>query len=73
MRENIDTSQTRELEPAEGSLFAWPQFDLEYTVEPHEDAADLYTFYTRGATDEDIITGWVSATEDSVVDITAIR
>ncbi|MFC7157951.1 hypothetical protein ACFQPA_21265 [Halomarina halobia] len=73
MSKNIDTPQTREPEQAEGSLFAWPQFDLEYTVEPYEDTPDLYTFYPRGATDEEIITSWVSATEEWVVDITSMR
>ncbi|WP_254547445.1 DUF7511 domain-containing protein [Halomarina pelagica] len=73
MSKNVDTPRTYEPEQTQGSLFAWPQFDIEYTVEPYEDTPDLYTFYPCGATDEEIITSWVSATENAVVDVTSIR
>jgi hypothetical protein len=72
MREDIDTQQA-DTEVTDGSLFAWPRFDLDYTVEPYDDAPDLYTFYPGEASDEEIITQWISATEDDLVDVTAIR
>jgi len=73
MRKDVNTSQRRTTTDNEGSLFAWPRFGLEYTVEPYDDAPDLYTFYPEGASDEEIITQWISASEQSVVDITAVR
>lgn len=73
MREDIDTPPQRETEVREGSLFAWPRFELDYTVEPYDDAPDLYTFYPHDASDEEIITQWISADEDAIVDVTAVR
>lgn len=73
MRKDANTS-TRRATSAEGdSLFAWPRFGLEYTVEPYDESPDLYTFYPEGASDEEIISQWISASEGSVVDITAVR
>ncbi|WP_254538905.1 DUF7511 domain-containing protein [Halomarina litorea] len=73
MRKNANASPRRSASTEDGSLFAWPRFGLEYTVEPYDDAPDLYTFYPEGASDEEIITQWISASEESVVDITAVR
>lgn len=73
MRKNANTSPRRPTSDEDGSLFAWPRFGLEYTVEPYDDAPDCYTFYQKGASDEEIITQWVSASEESIVDITTVR
>jgi hypothetical protein len=73
MREDVHTTTQRDPSDREGSLFAWPRFDLDYTVEPCDDAADSYTFYPEGASDEEIITQWISAEEETIVDITAVR
>jgi hypothetical protein len=73
MREDVDTSSRADSSDQGGSLFAWPRFDLDYTVEPHDESADNYTFYPEGGSDEEIITQWISATEEAVVDITAVR
>lgn len=73
MKKNANTSSRHAGSDENGSLFAWPRFGLEYTVEPYDDASDLYTFYQKGASDEEIITQWISASEESVVDITSIR
>lgn len=73
MREDVDTSGRDGSADADGSLFAWPRFGLDYTVEPCDDAADNYTFYPEDASDEEIITQWIAATEEAVVDITAVR
>jgi hypothetical protein len=73
MSKNVDTSPRQSASDEADSLFAWPQFGLEYTVEPCDDAPDRYTFYPGGASDEEIITTWISAAEESVVDITEIR
>lgn len=73
MREDIDTPQQSDAEDRAGSLFAWPRFELDYTVEPYDDAPDLYTFYPSDASDEEIITQWISADEESLVDVTAVR
>jgi hypothetical protein len=69
-----DTHRDTVIHAPEGSVFDWPEFELNYTVEPLEtDGTSVYYFYPRQASDRVLEREWLMAAEDVVVDIVNAR
>jgi hypothetical protein len=59
----------------EGSVFAWPEYELDSTFEPLEDEehAAVYYFYPRAASDRVIEREWIMAPSSLVLDVVDVR
>ena len=47
---------------------ALPEFELQYTIQSHDDRPDHCTIYPHDVDDETALTQWLSADEGSFVD-----
>lgn len=51
----------------------WPSFDLDFTVETDDAGREQCTIYPESASEEEIVTTWMTAGENAFVNVSEIR
>ncbi|WP_129114412.1 DUF7511 domain-containing protein [Halegenticoccus tardaugens] len=68
-----NTSEVEATGAYRDALDRWPVFDVEFVLESDDHGRDQCTLYPREASEEEILTSWISADEGSFVSLVDVR